>query len=156
MSLSCTPCDPFTEFDKLFDDAFNIARFRPSPTTEGNALTRRRDQAFPRMDLHENAETKTVTATFEVPGLKPQDINVDVQGNRLTISGESKRPENYDKGRYVVQERSYGKFSRTLQIPQETKDEDIHIMMENGVLTVWFPNRLRSREEAVVSTHSNG
>jgi HSP20 family protein len=71
-----------------------------------------------RMDLHENPETKTVTATFELPGLKQQDVNVEVHGNRLSISGESKRSENFDKGGYVVQERTYGKFSRTLQIPQ--------------------------------------
>jgi HSP20 family protein len=48
MSLVRTFYDPFTEFDKLFDDAFN-ARFPPSSTTEGNtALTHRRDRAFPR------------------------------------------------------------------------------------------------------------
>jgi HSP20 family protein len=48
MSLVRTFYDPFTEFDKLFDDAFN-ARFHPSPANEGNtALTHRRDRAFPR------------------------------------------------------------------------------------------------------------
>lgn len=139
MSLVRTFYDPFTEFDKLFDDAFN-ARFRPSSTTEGNnTLTHRRDRAFPRMDLHENAEARTVTATFELPGLKQQDVDIEVHGNRLTISGESKRSENYDKGGYAVQERSYGKFSRTLQIPQGIKVEDVHAKMENGVLTVCFP-----------------
>ncbi|KAG2089463.1 HSP20-like chaperone [Suillus discolor] len=139
MSLVRTFYDPFTEFDKLFDDAFN-ARFHPSPTIEGNTtLTQRRDRAFPRMDLHENAETKTVTATFELPGIKQQDVNVEVHGNRLTISGESKCSDNHNKGSYVVQERSYGKFSRTLQIPQGIKAEDVHAKMENGVLTVSFP-----------------
>jgi HSP20 family protein len=73
------------------------------------------------MDLHENAETKTVTATFELPGIKQEDVNVEVHGNRLTISGESKRSDNYNRSGYVVQERSYGKFSRTLQIPQGIK-----------------------------------
>ncbi|KAG1724371.1 HSP20-like chaperone [Suillus occidentalis] len=136
MSLVRTFYDPFTEFDKLFDDAFN-ARFHSSPTIEGNtALTHRRDLA---MDLHENTETKTVTATFELPGIKQQDVNVEVHGNRLTISGESKRSENHTKGSYVVQERSYGKFSRTLQIPQGIKAEDVHAKMDNGVLTVCFP-----------------
>jgi len=73
------------------------------------------------MDLHENPETKTMTATFELPGLKSEDVAVEVQGNRLTISGESKRSENYDKAGYAVQERSYGKFSRSLRIPQGIK-----------------------------------
>jgi HSP20 family protein len=139
MSLVRTFYDPFTEFDKLFDDAFN-ARFRPSHTIEGNTtLNQCRDRAFPRMDLHENAETKTITATFELPGIKQEDVNVEVHGNRLTISGESKRSDNHNKGGYVVQERSYGKFSRALQIPQGIKAEDVHAKMENGVLTVCFP-----------------
>lgn len=140
MSL-VTLYDPFTEFDNLFDDAFN-ARFRPSSITHGQGntpLARRRDQAFPKMDLHENAETKTVTATFELPGIKQQDVNIEVHGNRLTISGESKRSENYDKGGYAVQERLCGKFSRTLQIPQGIKAEDVHAKMEDGLLTVCFP-----------------
>ncbi|KAG2742192.1 small heat shock protein [Suillus brevipes Sb2] len=139
MSLVHTFYSPSAEFDKLFDDAFN-ARLSPSSNTEYNtALTHRRDRVFPRMDLHENPETKTVTATFELPGLKQQDVNVEVHGNRLSISGESKRSENFDKGGYVVQERTYGKFSRTLQIPQGIRAEDIRATMENGVLTVSFP-----------------
>ncbi|KAG1738482.1 HSP20-like chaperone [Suillus lakei] len=139
MSLVRTFYDSFTEFDKLFDHAFN-ARFRPSPTIEDSAtLIHRRDRAFPRMDLHENAETKTVTATFELPGIKRQDVNVEVHGNCLTISGESKLSENYNKGGYAVRERSYGKFSRALQIPQGIETKDVHAKLENGVLTVCFP-----------------
>jgi HSP20 family protein len=42
------------------------------------------------MDLHENPETKTVTATMELPGLKSEDIAIEVQGNRLIVSGETK------------------------------------------------------------------
>ncbi|KAG2357290.1 HSP20-like chaperone [Suillus spraguei] len=141
MSLVRTLYDPFADFDKLFDDAFN-ARFHRvcSPTVEGNtALIHRRDGAFPRMDLYENAEAKTVTAAFELPGVKQEDVNVEVHGNRLTISGESKRSENFNKGNHVVQERSFGKFSRTLQIPQGINAEDVHAKMENGVLIVSFP-----------------
>ncbi|KAG1874320.1 hypothetical protein F4604DRAFT_1763943 [Suillus subluteus] len=76
------------------------------------------------MDLHENAETKTVTATFGLPGIKQQDVNVEVHGNCLTMSGESKRS---DKGGYAAQERWYGKFSRTLQIHQGIKASTLTI-----------------------------
>ncbi|KAG1737093.1 HSP20-like chaperone [Suillus paluster] len=140
MSLSLMFCDPSTEFDRLFDDAFDT-RFRPSPAKGNDTLTRRFSEALPKMDLHENAETKTVTAAFELPGRKPQDVNVNVHGNRLIISGEStKHLEKHEKGSYAVQERSHGKFSRTLLLPQGIKTEDIHAKMENGVLTVSFPS----------------
>ncbi|KAG1868683.1 hypothetical protein F4604DRAFT_1682311 [Suillus subluteus] len=52
------------------------------------------------------------------------DVNIEVHGNRLAIFGKSKRSENYDKGGYVVQERSCG-----------IRTEDVHAMVENGVLT---------------------
>ncbi|KAG1816487.1 HSP20-like chaperone [Suillus subaureus] len=92
---------------------------------------------FPRR--FQESETKTVTATFELPGIKQQDVNIEVHGNSLTISGESKRPENFDKGGYTVQERSYGKFSRSLQIPQGIKVQDVNARMKDGLLTVCFP-----------------
>ncbi|KAG1858760.1 small heat shock protein [Suillus subalutaceus] len=121
--------DPFTEFGKLYDDVFN-ARFRPSHTIEGNTtLTQCGDWAFPRLDLHENAEIKTVSATFKLPGIKQQDVNVEVHGNHLTISRESKR----SGGSYAVQECSCGKFSRTLQIRQGIKASTL------AILTVCFP-----------------
>ncbi|KAG1738510.1 HSP20-like chaperone [Suillus lakei] len=97
-------------------------------------LTHRRDRASPRADLHEYPKTNIVTATFELPGIKQQDVNIEVHGNRLTVSGESKRSRNYDKGSYAVREHSYGKFSRTLQIPEGIKSGDLHAKMENGAL----------------------
>jgi len=86
-----------------------------------------------------------VTATFELPGIKQEDVNVEAHGNRLTISGESKRSDNYNKGSYVVQERSYGKFSRTLQIPQGIKVSTLtmRIPCSDMVLMVIVPCRLR-------------
>ncbi|KAG1723646.1 HSP20-like chaperone [Suillus lakei] len=83
------------------------------------------------MNLRENAES----ATFELPGFTRQDVNIEVHGKRLTIFGESKRSERYDKGSYAVQERSYGNFS---QIPQGIKTEAVHAMKENGVLIASF------------------
>ncbi|KAH7924628.1 HSP20-like chaperone [Leucogyrophana mollusca] len=140
MSITHFYYDPSSEFDRLFDDAFS-ARFRP-----GGALTEvergrgQRLQAFrPRMDLKETGENNTVTATFELPGLKNEDVNIDVHNDRLTVAGESNVSHDRDEAGYSVRERSHGKFSRTLQLPQGTKAEDVKAKMENGVLTVTFP-----------------
>lgn len=78
------------------------------------------------MDLQENRQTNTVTATFELPGLKKEDINIDIHNNRLTISGESKVSSEHDEAGYAVPERSYGSFSRTLQLPAATKVSSRH------------------------------
>jgi HSP20 family protein len=96
-------------------------------------------QSSCRMDLHENKDTNTVTATFELPGLKKEDVNIDVLNGRLSVSGESKLSEERNEDGYAVRERRFGRFSRTLQLPQGVKEDEIKASMENGVLTVTFP-----------------
>lgn len=74
-----------------------------------------------RMDLHEDSKANTVTATFELPGIKKEDVEIDVHNGRLTISAENKISENYEKEGYAIRERRFGKMSRTLQLPQGVK-----------------------------------
>lgn len=59
-----------------------------------------------------------VTATFEFPGVSKEDIQIDVQNGKLTVSAETKLSSEHDENGYAVRERRYGKYSRTLQIPQ--------------------------------------
>ena len=73
------------------------------------------------MDVHEDAQTNTVTATFELPGLKKEDVNIDIHNNLLTISGETKVTTENDENGYVVRERRFGKFSRSVPLPQGVK-----------------------------------
>ncbi|KAI5992466.1 small heat shock protein [Pisolithus albus] len=129
--------DPFAEFDRLFDDAFS-ARFLPSSAATDTSSDR---QALvrPRMDLYENKDTNTVTAAFELPGLKSEDVSIEVHQNRLVVSGEFNTTESREESGYAVRERRQGKFSRTLQLPSGVKHEDVRAKMENGLLTVTFP-----------------
>ncbi|KAG9318943.1 small heat shock protein [Chiua virens] len=128
--------DPWVDFDHLFDNAFTSRFMRPfTGTTETG-----RDFFKPRMDVFENAENNTVTATFDLPGVKREDVNIDVNQNRLIISGQaSASQEQVDESGYTVRERSWGKFSRSLMLPQGIKIEDVRAKMENGVLNVTFP-----------------
>ena len=73
------------------------------------------------MDVKESNESNVMTATFELPGLKSEDIAIDLQQNRLTVSGESTTSNAVEGDSYAVRERRSGKFSRTLQIPFGTK-----------------------------------
>lgn len=133
--------DPLTEFDRLFDDAFE-ARFQPlTAVTERNPASNVNQQGLfrPRMGLHENKETNNVTATFELPGLKSEDVDIEVQQNRLTVSGEFNRGESREKSGYAVRERRHGKFSRTIQLPTGVKPEEVKAKMDDGLLTVTFP-----------------
>ena len=70
------------------------------------------------MDLHENADANTVTATFELPGLSRENIQINVHNGRVNISGESQISSDHEESGYAVRERRYGKLSRTLQLPR--------------------------------------
>ena len=109
------------------------------------------------MDIHEDAKSNRVTATFELPGLNKGDVNIDLHNNRLTIAGETKTSSDREENGYALRERSYGAFSRTLQVPAGIKvsllpfsstqssdvvpsqPEEVKASMENGVLAVTFP-----------------
>ncbi|KAI6044465.1 small heat shock protein [Pisolithus marmoratus] len=135
--------DPFAEFDCLFDDAF-AARFQPLTNgRERNLTSSANHQGLfrPRMDLHENEETNTITATFELPGLKSDDVSIEVQHNRLIVSGEFNKDESREQRGYAVRERRHGKFSRTIQLPVGVKPEEVKAKMDDGVLTVTFPKQ---------------
>jgi len=69
------------------------------------------------MDLHENDESNSVTATFELPGFKKEDICIDVRNGRLTVAAESRGSSEHEERGYALRERRYGKFSRALQLP---------------------------------------
>ena len=74
-----------------------------------------------RLDLHEDKDKNLVTATFELPGLAKENVNIDLTDNVLTISGESTISSERDEKGYAVRERRYGKFSRSLPVPQGIK-----------------------------------
>lgn len=80
------------------------------------------------MDVHENKDTNTVTMVLELPGMKSKDVVIDVQQNRLTVSGEFTRSASLDESEYVLRERRIGKFLRTLQISAGTKVTRLRIL----------------------------
>ncbi|THH27453.1 hypothetical protein EUX98_g6733 [Antrodiella citrinella] len=141
MSVSRFVYDPFYDFDRLFDEAFSARA--GSGNNTNNQVERNVNAAprsmRPRMDVHEDTQSNTVTATFELPGLKKEDVNIDVHNNMLTVSGEVKVSSEHDENGYAVRERRFGKFSRSIPLPQGVKNEDIKASLENGVLSVAFP-----------------
>jgi HSP20 family protein len=73
------------------------------------------------MDLHEDTQNNTVTATFEFPGVSKENVSIDMQNGSLTVTAENKIASEHDENGYTVRERRWGKFSRTLQLPQGIK-----------------------------------
>ncbi|KAH9856433.1 HSP20-like chaperone [Lenzites betulinus] len=143
MALSTFFTEPFyslADFDRLFDEAFNARTGSGSSAVasrqQGNSAVR---PMRPRMDLHEDQEKNLVTATFELPGLTKENVQLDVKDNVLTVAGESTLSTERDEKGYSVRERRFGKFSRSLPLPQGVKPEEVKATMGDGVLTITFP-----------------
>ncbi len=92
---------------------------------------------YPSVDLSENKDSFVLKA--ELPGMKKEDVKVTLQNNILTISGEKKQ-EQEEKGKTFHRiERSYGSFSRTVELPVAVKTDAIKADFKDGVLTVELP-----------------
>ncbi|KAF8184998.1 HSP20-like chaperone [Mycena galopus ATCC 62051] len=141
--------DPSYDVERMINDTFGrMGSFNNNSQAlqrqNGNDDVQRAIR--PRMDLHEDSKANTVTATFELPGVKKEDIQIDVHNGkfrfhagRLSISAENKISENYERDGYAIRERRFGKIARTLQLPQGVKETEVKAAMENGLLTVTFP-----------------
>ena len=89
------------------------------------------------MDVHEDKEKNLITATFELPGLKKEDVSIELHNNRLVVSGETTFSKDTNEDGYIVKQRRRGKFSRMLPLPQGTQ-VSFHMLQfskDNCVLT---------------------
>jgi len=89
------------------------------------------------VDMYETDDQVVVKAT--VPGVKPEDIDVTVTGDLLTIKGEFKSEEETKKRNYLRQERRYGSFCRQVGLPAGVDTDKVKATFEHGVLTLEMP-----------------
>lgn len=115
--------------NRLFEDSFIRPSAWPLPF-EGETV------GLP-VDVIEGKDNVVVRAS--VPGLKPEDIDVSITGDTLTIKGETKSEEKVEQGSYIRQERRYGKFERSLQLPSLVVADKADAKFEHGVLTLTLP-----------------
>ncbi len=89
------------------------------------------------VDMFETNDNLVVKAS--VPGVKPENLDVTVQGETLTIRGETQEEQQSQQGRYHVRERRQGSFSRTLTLPFSIQNDRVEATFDNGVLTLTLP-----------------
>jgi HSP20 family protein len=127
-------------FDRLFDSLWDAS----GGGSRGGSLMR-----APETDVVETE--KEIRVVTEMPGLKPDDIEVDVENNVLTIRGEKReeRTEGEEGGRYHLAERRYGTFARSFVLPSDVDAERIDASFDHGVLTVRIPKSERAQRRRI-------
>ena len=103
----------------------------------GEVSATQRAGVFPPLNIYDDGESLVVRA--EVPGIDPSDLEINATVNALTIKGERKRPSADDKASFHRRERSYGTFSRSVNLPQEINSEKVQASYKHGVLEIMLP-----------------
>lgn len=127
------------QMDQLFNEAFG-----------GSALARRNGGeaalTLP-IDIRQTDEAYVLEAS--VPGFKPEDVEVTLDQNVLTIQGTQRQESEEEKGGWVRRERRTGSFRRQVVLPAEVRAEEISASFEHGVLTVTVPRAQKAQPRRI-------
>jgi HSP20 family protein len=122
------------EINRLFNSNLP-SQFQPAP-------------GFPAMNIWTSEDGAIVTA--EVPGIDIKDLEISVVGESLTLSGERRMEEINEDMRYHRQERGYGEFTRTIELPFPVDANKVDAVLEKGVLTVSLPRAEANKPRKIV------
>lgn len=125
------------EIDRLFDD---MVRTGDGDGTQSALWA-------PRTDISETEDHYTLR--MDMPGLSKKDLNIELQGDTLTVSGERKSEHEENKENFHRVERSYGRFFRSFTLPQASDTEQVKATMKEGVLTIEVPKREESKPRRI-------
>lgn len=111
--------------DRLFDDAFT----RP--------LTLRDGWSAPAIDMYQTDDEIVVKAAL--PGIKPDEVQINITGEVLTLKGETKHEEERKEKAWHMREQRYGSFERSVILPTDVVADKAKAEFENGILTITLP-----------------
>lgn len=144
--------DPWVEMKRMqreMDNLFGVAqlqqqqRLQNSSAPSSTALatsTPATNLWRPLCDVKETE--KEIVVHAELPGVKKEDIHIELHNGFLTISGERKEEKKEEAEKYHRVERSYGKFARSVAVPEGVTEEQVKAKIDNGVLEVTLPKPL--------------
>lgn len=138
-----TRWDPFAELrdlqremDRLFESFFG--RTRAEVAEAGWS---------PLVDIYETKDNLVVKA--ELPGVKPEEVEVNIVGDTLTLKGERKQEKEVSEEGYYHRELAYGAFQRSLALPQMVDPGKVKATFKNGVLEIILPKKEEAKPKAI-------
>ncbi len=144
MTVSLVRYQPFTRMaslrqamDRLFDDRY-FAPYR--------LFTLGTDKITP-IDMYHT--DKEVVVKASLPGVKPEEVDISITGDCLTIEGESKAEEKVEREGYLYQEHRHGAFSRSVALPSDLQTDKAEASFENGILTLTIPKSEEAKPKQI-------
>lgn len=130
---------PFSEFEELYDRMGRLLESTIGETSQLEAWT-------PLADVSETEDSYIVEA--EVPGMRKDDIDIQMSGSELVIAGEIRQEERGDK-RAHRRTRRYGRFEYRTALPGDMDAEQVSASLDNGVLTITVPKSDRAKPRRI-------
>ena len=141
-----TRWDPLQEMLD-FHRAMDLVRQRTGPSTESQ------QQFEPAMDIYETPDAYEIEAS--IPGVKPEDVEITLNNNVLTIRGETRMEDEKEDRNYHLRERRVGAFVRSLTLPSSINADAIEAHYDNGVLKLRLPKAEEAKPKHI-QVQSNG
>ena len=133
---------PIAQMDRLFDEVFKRPFFSLwSPRFGAGEET---EQLYCPVDIYEDGESVIVKA--EIPGVKKEDINVQLTPDSITISGQKREEQKVQEKDYYRLECSCGSFTRSCQLPAEVMSDKARAVFKDGVLEVRIPKSMEAAQ----------
>jgi HSP20 family protein len=137
--------DPFRDLLSIQDEMNQV--FRRAIGQGGQSEASEGRLWAPAIDISERKDAYIVTA--EVPGVRPEDLDVSLEDGVLTIKGERRFSQESSEQQWHRVERRYGAFRRTITLPTRTKADEIEASFENGLLEVVVPKAEEARPRKI-------
>jgi len=103
--------------------------------------------AFPAMNIWTNDEGAIVSA--EIPGINVDDLDISVVGETLTLNGSRQLEQMDENSRYHRQERGYGNFTRSIELPFQVEGDKVEATYKNGVLKISLPRAAADKPKKI-------
>jgi HSP20 family protein len=134
----------FDPFNSIVDDIFKGFLVRPVAYDAGT------NARAPRLTVDVTEKNGAYLVTADLPGVKKEDIHVDIDGAQVTLTAEVKREKEAAEGERVLHtERSYGKVSRSFALPQELDEVKAEAKFRDGVLELTLPKKAAAARKAI-------
>src|SRR5919202_6189348 len=146
--------DPFREMLSLREAMDRFLHLQQGGLTRpGQLLSSMRPDAIP-LDVVERDDAFLVKAA--IPGVKPEDVEVVVQGERLTIRAQTRGDEERHADNWLMREHRTGSLQRTVTLPASVSSENAEARIENGVLSLRLPKAQEARPHRIAVATGTG
>jgi HSP20 family protein len=138
-----------SDVERMFEDWFEDFWAKPFPRLWRPRFARLRSISLeaPALDVYEQKDDLIVKA--EIPGLTKDEIDITLEGNTLMIKGEKKKEEEVKEEDYYRCERTYGAFSRSIDLPVAVQTDKVNASFKNGVLEIRLPKTEEAKKNVV-------